>query len=164
MPHVNIAKILAADKSTVESQIGPGYARKRAPGFAFFVKGFDSFWVIGYGKDMTRLACQFGVSCDREEALRCLGLSVRHASIKEMPVGNAPLATRRNVAEITGLSGLPVDPYTHRPWKVDYEEVGVVNQQRKDALRERIVAATGTERIQLIRQCYDWRPLISFVQ
>jgi hypothetical protein len=161
LPHVSIASFFQAKQPTVERYLGTAYKQRRGPGYVFKVKGFDQFWVSGFGTDMNGLACQLSSTCSREAALGCLGISDKHATIQEQPLGPTAIATRRNVFVITGITGMPNDAKSNKPWKVHYEEVGVLNEARRAALRPQIESATGAARINLIKQCYDWRPSIN---
>jgi hypothetical protein len=164
LPHVDVARILEKPQTVVERVIGPGFKQRRGQGYVFQIKGFDQFWVLGFGKDMTRIVCLISIPCSRDQALGCLGPSDSHASVRTEALGNAPIATRRNSLELTGVTGLPTDPYTRKPWKVEYEEDGFINRKRMDELKARIEVSTGNARIQLIRQCYDWRPKVCIQQ
>jgi hypothetical protein len=162
--HLPLVKVLEAPQLTAEKFLGHATKIKKGLGYLFVVKGFDEFWLVGFDKDMDRMTCLFKDPCPRDKAFAALGLSSVHAQSRAISIGNAPIATRRNVCTLTGVTGLPLTKYSHKPWKVTFEEDGIINQARKDRVKAQIKASTGDARIALIRECYDWRPRISLAR
>jgi len=157
-----ISDLLSADQARVEKILGPMEKVRFAPGVYFHTPGFSNIRLDTVGAKMSDADFYFDSLPGWPGALKQFGLSSAGVRTKTLPVPGGTVQMARNHVELLGVKGVPINPNTKHPWKVEYQENAVANKARVKALRPQILKASGKERMALIVSCYDWHSEIHF--
>lgn len=136
--------------------VGPKVRLGHVPGIFLQCPGFDKVYVDADGPKMSRMEIRPLWLGNWKSAAARLGIDTSHATAHPLRDPSSPIPQVRNSVEIVGAQGLPMNPATHRPWKLIYREEAVANKARLRALKPQINAASVPDRVRLIRTCYDW--------
>ena len=140
----------------IKKIVGPVITLKHVPGIYFRRAHFNKVFVDGADGGMKVIVIRPEILVSWKKAAADFGINATHAHARFLGDPPSAIPLIRMSAEITGAKGLPINPRTHAPWRLFYHEVAVVNDAKKASLTSSIRNSSGSERIALIKQCYDW--------